>query len=87
MATHQQFGVFHLMGRRMFGVKYEQKEDVEHLMGILKPRYAMTKDWEGKAYCGLILEWNYTLHICELSLPNYIGKMLLRFQYLQPTRP
>ena len=33
-----------------FGVKYEKKEDVEHLMGVLKPHYEMTNNWEGKIY-------------------------------------
>ena len=70
-----------------FGVKYGEGKDVEHLMGVLKPHYAMTNDWEGKMYCELILKWNYHLGTCELSLPGYIGRMFLQFQYLHPTRP
>ena len=30
-----------------FGVKYEKKEDVEHLIASIKATYRLTKDWTG----------------------------------------
>ena len=36
-----------------FGVKYVNKEDAEHLMSVLKQKYKVTEDWEGKRYIGM----------------------------------
>ena len=38
-----------------FGVKYTKKDDVEHLMNILKQGYKIDTDWEGTHYLGLAL--------------------------------
>ena len=44
-----------------FGVKYLGKQHVEHLVHCLKKYYAKVSEyWEGKLYCGITLEWNYS---------------------------
>jgi hypothetical protein len=42
-----------------FGVKYVGREHAEHLMACIKKNYNISSDWNGTAYCGLILDWNY----------------------------
>ena len=43
-----------------FGVKYVNKEDVDHLITSIKSTYALTEDWTGSLYCGIALDWDYT---------------------------
>jgi hypothetical protein len=42
-----------------FRVKYVGWEHVEHLMACIKKNYSISSDWNGTAYCGLTLEWDY----------------------------
>jgi hypothetical protein len=42
-----------------FGVKYESKEDTDHLIVGIKSTYKLTKDWMGNLYCGIFLGWDY----------------------------
>ena len=37
-----------------FGVKYTTQEDIDHLIGCIKEKYQLTKDWAGNLYCGII---------------------------------
>ena len=41
-----------------FGVKYVRKEHAQHLISILE-KHAIHKDWTGKTYCGITLNWDY----------------------------
>ncbi len=41
-----------------FGVKYTNKNDVNHLNKCLKTDYKLTKDWDGNLYCGIKLKWD-----------------------------
>jgi hypothetical protein len=41
-----------------FGVKYVNKEDVDHLIASIKTTYSLTEDWTGNLYCGIVLEWD-----------------------------
>ena len=42
-----------------FGVKYVGKEHADHLISILEELYVVEKDWAGKKYCGINLDWDY----------------------------
>ena len=42
-----------------FGVKYVRKEDVKHLMKVLKKYYPVSEEWTGTRYIGITLDWNY----------------------------
>ena len=71
-----------------FGVKYTNREDVEHLMKTLTDaQYKITTDWEGKQFCGMQLKWDSTHRTLELSMPGYIEKALQRFAHPPPTKP
>ena len=50
--------------------------------------YTMKKDWQGKSFGGITLEWNYQNERWEeLYLPRYIKKCLHRFGHSHPKRP
>jgi hypothetical protein len=70
-----------------FGVKYVGREHAEHLMECIKKNYNISSDWNGSAYCGLTLEWNYKNRIGALSMPGYIKAALHKHQHAAPARP
>ena len=70
-----------------FGVKYINKEDVDHLSSILRQDYKIDMDWEGTRYLGLTIDWDYTNRKVHLSMPGYIEKALLRFGHEPPDKP
>ncbi len=70
-----------------FGVKYINKEDVEHLISVLKQEYKIDTDWEGTRYLGLTLDWDYTKREVHLSMPGYIENALVHFGHEPPVKP
>jgi hypothetical protein len=42
-----------------FEVKYESKDDVDHLIASIKSTYKVTEDWTGNLYCSISLDWDY----------------------------
>jgi hypothetical protein len=70
-----------------FRVKYVCSEHVEHLMAYIKNNYNISSDWNGSAYCGLTLEWDYKNRTVDLSMPGYIKASLHKYQHAAPTRP
>jgi hypothetical protein len=45
--------------RGYFFIKYEKKEDADHLIASIKSTYRLIKDWTGNLYCGITLDWDY----------------------------
>jgi hypothetical protein len=70
-----------------FGMKYVDKNNVEHLMSILKQDYTMDTNWEGTQYLGLTLNWDYTKRKVHLSMPVYIENTLICFSHESPDKP
>jgi hypothetical protein len=70
-----------------FGVKYTGKENAQHLIDTLSTNYKITTDWSGDTYLGLNLQWNYTDHHVDISMPNYVTKALQQFEHQTPTEP
>jgi hypothetical protein len=70
-----------------FGVKYVGREHAEHLMECIKKNYNISSDWNGSAYCGLTLEWDYKNRTVDLSMPGYIKAALHKYQHVAPARP
>jgi hypothetical protein len=62
-----------------FGVKYINKDDVEHLISVLQQDYEVDTDWDGTQYLGLTLDWDYKYCKVHLSMPGYIEKAAIRF--------
>ena len=78
-----------------FGVKYVNKEDVEHLKQALtadnpetkKPMFEITADMEGKRFCGLTMDWDYEKREVHVSIPGYVTAALKRFKHEKPSKP
>jgi hypothetical protein len=70
-----------------FGVKYVNKDDVNHLIKCLKEKYKLTKDWDGNLYCGIKLNWNYDNCTLDILTPGYIIIQLWKYKHAIPTKP
>jgi hypothetical protein len=70
-----------------FGVKYVDRKHAEHLMACTKKNYSISSDWNGTAYCGLTLEWEYKNRTVDLSMHGYIKAALNKYQHPAPARP
>ena len=70
-----------------FGVKYVNKKHAWHLVEAPKKcTYQLEDNWEGKLYCGILLEWNYKERYLDISMPLYADKVLQRFEHKKPNR-
>ena len=70
-----------------FGIKYVGLPHLQHLFAALRELYTITTDMTGTKYCGLTLQWDYVQRTCDVSMPGYVAKALLRFQHTAPPRP
>jgi hypothetical protein len=70
-----------------FSMKYINKDDIEHLISILKHDYTIDTDWEGTQYLRLTLDWDYTERKVHISMPGYIKNALIRFGHELPDKP
>ena len=62
-----------------FGIKYENEEDVQHLIATLEQHYKLHIDWNGTDYVGLALQWEYEKRRVTLSMPGYVKQAIERF--------
>ena len=68
-----------------FGVEYEDKKHATHLLDALNQHYeAVSEDWKGLLFCGIKLDWDYTMKTVDLSMPGYITQALHKFQHETP---
>jgi hypothetical protein len=70
-----------------FGVKYDNKDDVNHLIKCLKEKYELANDWDGTLYCGIKLNCNYHNRTLDVLMPGYIIKQLQKYKHAIPTKP
>ena len=64
-----------------FGVNYVRKENANHLIQALQKLYTIFIDWTGSLFYGLTIDWDYTAHNCDISMPTYLQTALLKFQH------
>ena len=64
-----------------FGVKYEGDEHAQHLIDVLEEFYEVEKDWTGKKYCGINLDWDYDRRRVHLAMPGYCTETLTIFRH------
>ena len=69
-----------------FGIKYKNKQDLDHLRKALKYKYNIKEDLTGNLYCGIHLKWDYNKRTVKLTMPNYVKHALHKFQHSPPTR-
>ena len=70
-----------------FGVKYVGKIHADHLLTVLQTHYKISRDWSGKRYLGLDLDWDYVQHKVHISMLTYVADALKRFHHQQPRKP
>jgi hypothetical protein len=68
-------------------MKYINKDNIKHLMSIMKQDYTIDTNWEGMQYLRLTLDWDYTKRKVHLSMPGYIENALIRFGHEPPDKP
>jgi hypothetical protein len=64
-----------------FGVKYVNKEDMDHLVAAIGNRYPIKVDWKAEYYLGITIKWDYVNRTATLSMPGYVKEALLEFQH------
>ena len=55
-----------------FGIKYQIKEDVQHLINIIQEKYEVTQDCTRGLYSGITLNWYYRAIILDISMSVYV---------------
>ncbi len=83
---HESRPILFTLGVDNFGVKYENKDEVDHLIASIKKDYMLTKDWAGNLYCGIQLNWNYAGRTVDTSMPGYIKKKLQEYRRIIPRK-
>ena len=68
-----------------FGIKHTNQRDLNHFLSHLRQKYTITHD-EGTRFNGVHLKWDYMKRECELSIPEYCIKALIRFKHPTPTK-
>ena len=70
-----------------FGIKYFNNDDITHFQDSLKDHFKFHMDWEGANYIGLKLNWQYDAWYVDISMPNYVDKILHRLCHPSPSAP
>ena len=74
-----------------FVLEYVRKQDADNLASVLKNHHDISKDWEGKKFTGIDLDWNYANKHCDrncrLSMINYIKNLLIKMNHPIPRKP
>ena len=69
-----------------FGVKHNNKSDLQDLIRILQKDCEMTIDKTGQRCCGTELDWDHRNRQVHLSMPGYVEEALKLFGHLMPRR-
>jgi hypothetical protein len=56
-------------------------------MACIRENYNISSDWNGGAYCGLTLHWDYKKRTVDLSMQGYIKAALHKYQHPAPALP
>ena len=69
------------------GIKYNSKDDLQHLIDTLKAHYDISIDREGRHYYSLTFHWHYKLGYVDVSMPKYVLSALTKFGHPFPCKP
>jgi hypothetical protein len=64
-----------------FGVKYERKEAMDHLVKTLGDQYPIKVDLKAELYLGITIKWDYENRTAKLPMPGYVKEPLIEFQH------
>eukprot|EP00804_Cyclotella_cryptica_P000392 CCRYP_008696-RA/>CCRYP_008696-RA protein AED:0.37 eAED:0.37 QI:0/0/0/1/0/0/5/0/407 len=69
-----------------FGIKYVKKEDLDHLVGVLKRYYDVSVDIHGKEFVKIELDWDYKRERCTYQWNLTFARRLRQFDNLVPKK-
>ena len=69
-----------------FGIKYINKDDLDHLIRTLEKYYEVAVDLDGKEFVKIELDWDYENKRVHLSMAPYLQKALRQFDNIVPTK-
>jgi len=67
-----------------FGIKYTQKDDVDHLITAVRAKYPFKVDWDAKQYVDIHLKWDYEKRELRTSMDGYVEQALKEFKHTPP---
>ncbi len=70
-----------------FGVEYVGVEHFDYLLNLLKKFHGVQFNMAGNKLAGISIQWDYPGKRCRLSMPGYIGNLLLKLKYPCPPKP
>ena len=65
-----------------FSIKYNNENDLNHLLDALRVKYEISTDLTGNNYIGLTIKWEYDKGYVDISMPKYILKALYFFLHI-----
>ena len=69
-----------------FGIKYVKRDDLDHLVAVLRRYYDVSVDIDGKEFVKIELDWDYKKREVHLSMEPYLQKALRQFDNVVPTK-
>eukprot|EP00804_Cyclotella_cryptica_P002577 CCRYP_010410-RA/>CCRYP_010410-RA protein AED:0.12 eAED:0.12 QI:0/0/0/0.5/0/0/2/0/1280 len=69
-----------------FGIKYVKRDDLDHLVAVLRRYYDVSVDIDGKEFVKIELDWDYKKQEVHLSMEPYLRKALRQFDNVVPTK-
>jgi len=69
-----------------FGIKYINKDDLDHLISTLEKYNEVAVDLDGKEFVKIELDWDYENKRVHLSMAPYLQKDLRQFDNIVPTK-
>jgi hypothetical protein len=69
-----------------FGIKYINKDDLDHLIRTLEKYYEVAVDLDGKEFVKIELDWDYENKRVHLSMAPSLQKALRQFDNIVPTK-
>ena len=70
-----------------FGIKYYNKDDVNHLITTVSTKYKVKADWNGSNFLGFSLDWQYDRGHVTLTMPKYLPNSFKKLQHPTPNAP
>jgi hypothetical protein len=67
-----------------FGIKYTNKDDVNHLIAAVCDKYPLKVDWDAKQYVGIHLQWDYARREVICSMDGYVEQARKELQHTVP---
>ena len=69
------------------GIKFQSKKDTSYLCTIIGANLKYTVYQEGKNYCGLNLDYNYSISYADISMQKYVPDIMKKLLYAQKILP